>query len=516
MRFLFGDYALDIGRRELRRGPELISTGPQVFDALAFLVRNRDRVVSKDELLGAVWQGRIVSESTLTSHMNAVRKAVGDNGEAQNLIRTVARKGFRFVGEVTEERPPAAARPPTLALPDKPSIVVLPFANLSGDPAQDYFADGMVEEITVALGRLSWLFVIGSRSAFTYKNRTVDVREAGAELGVRYALAGSVRKEGSQVRITAQLADTSHGGQIWADSFQDEIEGIFELQDRIAARVRTQISPALRSGEIERARRKPTANLSAYDLYLRALPIHRKDLAHSREALRLLRQAIGLDPSYGAAYALAAWCYDMQKVFAWVPATDPSLAEGIRLARLAAQTATDDSEALWMTAHALLLLAGEFEQARPLIERAISLNPNSPNAWWVSGDLHSWLGDHDAGIEQAARARRLSPLEPMAFAFWMPTIMSHFFAGRYREALEAADRSLAINPDFPPALRFKVATCGLLGRMEEGRAVMERLLHLCPHLTLTEQRASTAWVWRHDLAGLEAFLKGLRLAGLPE
>ncbi len=242
MRFSFGEFALDTDRRELRRGSELVSIGPQVFDVLEFLVKNRERVVSKDDLLQAVWGGRIVSESTLTSCINSVRTAIGDTGEEKNLIRTIARKGFRFVGEINErsaavdEAPLPQARgeqavrvAPALPLPDKPSIAVLPFQNLSGDPEQEYFADGIVDDIITALSRMRWLFVIARNSSFTYKGRAVDVKQVGRELGVRYVLEGSVRKAASRVRITGQLVDVSNGATLWADRFDGALEDIFDL-----------------------------------------------------------------------------------------------------------------------------------------------------------------------------------------------------------------------------------------------------------------------------------------------
>jgi tetratricopeptide (TPR) repeat protein len=374
----------------------------------------------------------------------------------------------------------------------------------------------MVEDITVALGRLPWLFVIGSSSALTYKNRAVDLRQVGKELGVRYALRGSVRKEDARVRITAQLIDTSHGGQVWADSFDSELDRIFGLQDRVAAQVRTAISPTLRSEEIERARRKPTENLTAYDLYLRALPIYRENFTQNQEALRLLYKAIELDPLYGAAYGLAAWCYDLQKMFGWVHPTAPQIKEGIRLARLAAETGKNDSEALWMAAHALVLLAGEPSAAHSLIERAISLNPNSPQAWWVSGSVHNHLAEYSVALEHLARSRRLSPLEPLAFVNWVATAVGFFYAGRYEEALDAADRSLTERPDFPPGLRYKIAASGLLGRIDEARESVKRLLRVNPGATVSVLRAYQEPIKHHHSDGVEAFLRGLRLAGLPE
>ncbi|HVT50815.1 MAG TPA: winged helix-turn-helix domain-containing protein, partial [Dongiaceae bacterium] len=260
------------------RGAEPVALGPQVFDLLLYLLQNRTRVVSKDDLLEAVWRGRIVSESTLTSHINAVRKAIGDTGGEQRLLRTVARKGYRFVGAVTEWHPTGAgAEPaqsaapvePALPIPDRPSIAVLPFLNLSGDPAQDYFVDGVVEDIISALSRMRWLFVIARNSSFTYKGRAVDVKQVGRELGVRYVLEGSVRKVDQRLRITGQLIDATTGAHLWSERFDSTIEDIFELQDQMTTCVVGALAPHLERAEIERARRKPTENLDAYDYYLR-------------------------------------------------------------------------------------------------------------------------------------------------------------------------------------------------------------------------------------------------------
>jgi len=409
-----------------------------------------------------------------------------------------------------------ASEPVAPALPEEPSIVVLPFANLSGDPSQDYFTDGMVEDITIALGRLPWLFVIGSASAFTYKHRAVDLRQVGTELGVRYALQGSVRKEANRVRIAVQLADTARGGQVWADRFEGEFDSIFAMQDQVASQVSATIAPALRSEEIERARRKPTENLTAYDLFLRALPAHQSTYAQSREALQLLYRAIELDPSYGSAYGLAGWCYYQQKIFGWIQPDDPRLEDGIRFAKLAAERGKNDSEALWMAALTVAFLAGEVELGLALVEKSLSLNPNSANAWWVSGVLHEFHGDIEIALEDLARARRLNPLDQMARSHWIAIAIAHFLGGRYEEASTAADRSLNELPDFPPALRLKAAICGLLGRIEEGREYVRRLLAVNPQATLSALRTYyEPALLRHNPRGLENYLEGLRVCGLP-
>ena len=272
----FSDYRLDLARRELRRSGEIVSLEPKAFDLLAFLIRHRDRVVSKDDLLQEVWGGRIVSEAALTTRINAVRRALGDNGTAQCLVRTFNRKGIRFIGEVTElpdQSRPAIGSTPSL-MPEtgeRPSIAVLPFRNLTGDPGQEYFVDGMVVEITTALARFPWLDVIARNLSVTFNLTAVNVKQVGRELGVRYLLEGSVRKTGDRVRITGQLIEAETGTHLWADRFDGSMEDVFDLQDKVASSVAGVIEPTLQAAEIRRSAERPTSNLTVYDLYLRAL-----------------------------------------------------------------------------------------------------------------------------------------------------------------------------------------------------------------------------------------------------
>jgi TolB-like protein len=398
--YLFEDYALDTSRRELRRGAALVSLEPQVFDFLEYLVRNRERVVSKDDLIASIWDGRIVSESALSNRINAARSAVGDNGEDQRLIRTVTRKGVRFVGNVDErqESTSVAARQPRqyLALPDKPSIAVVPFQSMSSDPDQEYFADGTVEEIITALSRFSNLFVIARNSTFVYKGRAVDVRQAARELGVRYVLEGSVRKAADQVRITGQLIDASSGVHLWADRFEGSLENIFDLQDQLTSSVVGAIALKVEQAEIKRAKRKPTESLDAYECFLRGMASYYKQTREAiDESLRMFYMAIELDPDYASAYGMAAWCYGWRKINGWI--TDPakSIAEAGRLARRAAELGPDDAVALSRGGHALGYVVGDLDAAATFIERALVLNPNLAGAWYAA-----------AGVELIAVSRR--------------------------------------------------------------------------------------------------------------
>ena len=354
MRYLFEEYAFDTDRRELHRGADVVSVAPQVFDLLDYLIRNRERVVTKDDVINVIWNGRIVSDAALTTRLNAARTAIGDSGEEQRLIKTLPRKGFRFVGPVREAQAAAVAdnpvepSKPTLTLPDKPSIAVLPFANLSSDPEQDYFADGMVEDIITALSRFKALFVIARNSSFTYKGRAVDVKQVGRELGVRYVLEGSVRKAANRVRITGQLVDTATGAHLWAERFDGGLRDIFDLQDQVTESVVGAIAPAVEKAEIERAKRKPTESLDAYALYLRGLARLYQFASRQAndEALRLFNSAIELDPDFAAAYGRAASCFPFAKTNGWFSDTANEIAEVTRLAQRAVELGKDDAIAL--------------------------------------------------------------------------------------------------------------------------------------------------------------------------
>jgi TolB-like protein len=513
VRFVFGDCVLDVGRRELTRKSEVTAMGPQVFDLLVYLVRNRERVVSKDDLLQAVWGGRIVSESTLTSHINAVRKAIGDNGEDQRLIRTVARKGFRFVGEVTEAGLAQAATK-SLALPDKPSIAALPFRNLSGDPEQDYFADGVVEDIITALSRIRWLFVIAHNSSLAYKGQAVDVKQVGRELGVRYLLEGSVRKAANRVRITGQLIDTTTGVHLWAERFEGTLDDIFELQDQIAASVVGAIAPQLERAEIERAKRTPTESLDAYDYYLRGMAnIHRGTNEAVAEALPLFYKAIDLDPEFASAYAMAAWCQFWRKFNGPMADRAPATDDGMRLARRAVELGEDDAVALARAGHALAHLAGDLDGGIALIDRAQVLSPNLAAVWFLGGFLRIWRGEPDEAIKRLTHAMRLSPLDSETYRMQAGTALAHLFAGRFDDASSWAAKALRTLPSFVMAAAVIAASHALAGRTDDARRAMHHLRELDPALRLS---ALTTWLPIRRPENLAALADGLRQAGLPE
>jgi TolB-like protein len=526
MIYRFQDYSLDVELRELRRRMDLVPVEPQVLDLLQYLIRNRDHVVSKDELIAAVWNGRIVSESALSSRITAVRHAVGDSGEQQRLIRTIARKGFRFVGDIQEKQASedsgsansalqmTVRATPALPLPDKPSIAVLPFQNMSGDPEQEYFADGIVEDVISALSRKRWLFVIARNSSFTYKGRTVDVKQVGRELGVRYVLEGSVRKSANRVRITGQLIDAATGVHLSSDRFDGDLEDIFELQDRIAASVVGAISPQLEKAEMERAKRKPTESLDAYDYFLRAMArFYQWNRDANSEALQLFYKAIEFDPDFATAYGMAAWCHAWRKISGWM--TDPAteISEGARLAWRAVELGKDDAVALARAGHALALIVGDLDSGAAFVDRALVLDPNLARGWYASGWVRVYRGEPDVAIEHLARAMRLSPLDPTLYHMQVGTALAHMFADRLDEASAWAERAFREEQNYHPAAIVKAASNALAGRKEEAARAMERLRQIDPTLRISNLKDRHPIRRPTDLARLA---DGLRIAGLPE
>jgi TolB-like protein/tetratricopeptide (TPR) repeat protein len=399
-------------------------------------------------------------------------------------------------------------------LPDKPSIAVLPFENLSGDREQEYFADGMVEEIITALSRFRQLFVIARNSSFTYKGRAVDVKQVGRELGVRYVLEGSVRKAASRLRITGQLIDTTTGGHLWADRFDGGVEDIFDLQDQVTASVVGAILPRLQRAEIERSKRKPTESLDAYDYYLRGMAgLIQWTKDGNDEALSMFRRAIELDPNFASAYAMAARCYGQRMASGWTTDRAREVAETARLARQAAMLGWDDAVALSTAGFALGYVVGEIEECSGMTDRALVLNANLAWAWYFSGWVKIWLGEPEVAIEHLARALRLSPQDPHAFNMKSATAVAHFVAGRYAEALSWAEAALSERPDHSSAIRVFAASCAVIGLSERAARAMTRLRELDPALRLSNLKHIYPLLKPEQFASLA---EGLRKAGLPE
>jgi len=407
----------------------------------------------------------------------------------------------------------ATARP-VLALPDKPSIAVMPFQNMSGDAEQEYFADGMVEEIITVLSRFHGLFVIARNSSFTYKGRTVDVKQVGRELGVRYVLEGSVRKAGNRVRITGQLIDTSTGAHLWADRFDGGLEDVFDLQDQVTASVVSAITPKLERAEIERSKRKPTESLDAYDYFLRGMAaFHQWTRGANNEALPLFYRAIELDPNFASAYGMATRCYSQRRVSGWVTDRAQEIAETARLARRAAELGRDDAVALCTAGMALAYIVGDLDYGAALIDRALLLNPNLAWAWHFSGWVKVWLGEPEVAIEHLARAMRLSPHDPQIFSMQAATASAHFFAGRYAEALSWAEMAIRELPDYIPSTSVAAASGALAGNHAAAGNAMARLRQLMPELRIANLKDQFP-IRRSD--HFDRWAEAMRKAGLPE
>ena len=405
---------------------------------------------------------------------------------------------------------------PALPLPDKPSIAVLPFQNMSGEAEQEYFADGIVEEIITALSHFKNLFVIARNSSFTYKGRAVDVKQVNRELGVRYVLEGSVRKAANRVRITGQLVDATTGAHLWADRFDGGLEDVFDLQDRITASVVGAITPKLDQVEIERAKRKPTESLDAYDYHLRAMAsYYQPTRAASQEALRLFYKSIELDPDFASPHGWAAVCYTSRKQSGWMADFGREVLEGMRLARRAVELGRDDAVALAAGGFSLAYLGGELDAGATFIDRAVTLNPNFAGAWHASGWVRIYLGEPDLAIDHLAYAMRLSPLDPITFQMAFATALAHFFAGRYNEASSWSAKVIGEQPNFVTALRTSAAISAMAGRLEEAQKAAARARDIDPtlHRRVSDLKDMMPLRRPEDLARFE---EGLRKAGLPE
>ena len=512
MTLSFGDYEIDVERRELRRAKIAVHVEPQVFDLLVYLVQNRDRVVSKDDIIASVWGGRIVSESTLTSRINAARTAVGDSGKSQKLIRTVARKGFRFVGMLDPKSSASVtAMPlPALAVPERPAIAVLPFANIGGDPEQEYFSDGISEDIITALSKLRWFFVIARNSSFTYKGKAVHLRQIAEELGVRYVVEGSVRKGGERLRITAQLNDVTTGGHLWAERFDRRLQDVFAVQDEITEAIVAAIEPQLYAAENFRAQRKPPDSMDAWDLVMRALSYYwRVTRQDHMVAQALLEKAISIDPNYGQAKGLLATSYMFTAHMGWadMDATVP-LAERAALAAIRA-----DSEDPW--AHNALghayLFARRFDDSLAEFELALRLNPNFALAQGYYALSLSYSGRWQEADEAGRRALRLSPRDPYSAVYMGIVAYAQFLGGNYDEAIRLSREALRQRSDFVGAHRVLTAAAGLSGDKETASAALLELRRAQPNV-------SCAWIASYmpirEAADRERYLEGFRRAGL--
>jgi TolB-like protein len=511
----FGRFRIDLDRRELTRDGVRVALGSRALDILCVLAGANGEIVSKDKLMRRVWPDVAVEEGNIHVHVSALRKALEDGKDAQTYVVTVPGRGCRLVGlRPVSSIGRSGDTGKTLAVPDKPSIAVLPFANLSCDPEQEYFADGIVEEITTALSRIGWLFVIARNSSLAFKGRAVDVKEIGRQLGVRYVLEGSIRKAVNRVRVTAQLIDAGGGAHLWADRFDGSLEDVFELQDQITAKVVGAIAPKMEQAEMERAKRKPTDSLDAYDYYLRGMAstyLGTKDAI--AEALALFNEAIERDPDFGTAQGMAAWCHLWRHVNGWTINRSEEEAQTRYLAQRAAVIGKDDAVALCFGGLALARVTHDCEGGIALIDRALALNPNLAAAWNASGWVRAFLGETDVAIEHVQRAIRLSPLDPLMFVMYQVTGHAHFIAGRYGEAALWAGKSLREHPNFLATIRLSAASHALSGRLDLARNAVVRARELDPAVRLSNLKDRVGPFRPEDFS---RYRDALQMAGLPE
>lgn len=528
MLYLFEDYALDTDRRELLRADRSIAVQPQVFDLLAFLVANRGRVVSKDEVIEAVWDGRVVSESTLTSRVNAARSAIGDSGEEQRLIRTASRKGFRFIGAVREtasnEAP--APPPPTVVLPaaalasdGKPprlSIVVLPFANLGGNPDYESFVDGVTESLTTDISRIRGSFVIARHTAFTYKGKAIDLKQIGRDLGVRYALEGSILRSGERMRINAQLVDAETGAHVWTDRFDKALADLFAAQDEIVARIARQLDAALVSAEARRAERLPLPD--SMDFYFRGKACFNRgwDPGELARAQTLFSEALRIDPENVDALVwtafidafLAVTNFNAENGAARFSAAELNAAKALSLAPDHAQAHAVFGLVMGLTKRAEIAMAES--------RHALELDPNLAFA-------HGWMGLHALHLGRAEDAEdhirealRLSPFDSFAFGWFAVVGFSKNALGRYEEAIAWLRQGISRNAKFAMPHFHLGSALAHLGRMDEARAAAAAGMALDPTFNLKSFRGAELSDDPYYFAWRERVIEGMGKAGVPE
>jgi TolB-like protein/Tfp pilus assembly protein PilF len=521
VQFLFAGHTLDTATRELRRGDDPVAVEPQVFDVLTYLLQNRERVVSKEDLFASVWRGRTVADSTLASRINAARRAVGDNATEQKLIRTISRRGIRFVGDVdyhprtngqAQTAPPRQAfePPPFLLSSDRPAIAVLAFTNLSDDPEQEYFSDGISEDLITALSKLRWFFVIARNSSFIYKGKTVPLKRIAEELGAGYVVEGSVRKSGERVRITVQLNDVTTGSHLWGEHYDRHLADVFAVQDEITDAIVAAVEPQLYAAEDFRARRKQPQSLDAWDLAMRGLSgFWCMTRADNLMAQTQLEQAIALDPNYAQALAVLAVSHMFGVQMGWEAAASVlPMAERTALAAVRA-----DEGDPW--AHLALAMVCSYKASiadtLAEYETALRLNPNFALAQACYALVLCWDGRAREGAAAAARAIRLSPRDPFSAIYYGVASYAAFVQRDYGESIRLGRESIRQRKDFVASHRVMTAAAGMAGDAELAESILKEFRRVHPDVSLAWTRN---WLPVRDPAEREHFLEGLRRAGL--
>lgn len=478
VRYRFEDYELDTARHELRRNSVLLQAAPQALELLAYLIQHRGRAVTKDQLVAAVWAGRAITDSALTTRLNVVRRAVGDSGQQQRLIKTLPGRGFRFVGDVDEKHAPSWRREEVSG--ELPSIAVLPFVNLSGDPGQDFFGDVIAEEVLTALARLRWLLVIARNSSFTFKGTTVDVREIGRQLDVRYVLEGSARHSNGRGRVTCRLVDACTAIQVWSAQYDLKFTDVFGVQDEITDAIVTALAPAIIDAERKRIVRRAPESLSAWESYQRGVwHMLKLSVADNLQARRFFQQAVTLETDYSPGYDGLAWTYLMESsAFGQI-----STAEGCKrsepLACKAVELDPENAEArarLALTLH----LTGENRAAIAEAERALEVTPNCADACGVLGAALVFAGERKEGRASLESYLRLSPRDPARPIRLSQIAASHYFENDYRSAAQVARQTVRSYPTIHFAYRWLAASLGQLGDCAEGANVIREFRRTCP------------------------------------
>ncbi|HEX6110978.1 MAG TPA: winged helix-turn-helix domain-containing protein [Geminicoccaceae bacterium] len=533
MIYLFEGRSLDTDRRELRRGADPIAVQPQVFDLVLHLIRHRQRVVTKDELITAVWKGRIVSESTIGSRIAAARDAVGDTGKHQHLIRTLPRVGLRFIGQVYEQATSggADAAPAACGVPakehehssvpaqnapsviGKSSIAVDPFLDISGGTERRHFISGILEDITTALSQYPWLAVVERTSDQVSQEWALDIAPFKPAFTVNYLLKGSLRVAEHRVRVTARLVDAATGTLLWARRFDVWHEDVLALQDQITGSVVRAIGPRLEQLEIDRARREPSARLDALGCYLLGMGrLYRWNREGISEAFSLFQRAAELDPEFASAYGMAAYCYVQRKSYGWMSDRDQEATECASLAQQAAACAGDDAVALTKAAHAISSVVCDIDGGADFVDQALKLNPSLAAGWYVSGWIRLFLGEPDVAIEHLGRAITLGQFDPLSFKMHAALGYAHFLSGRYDEAAAWAERALHARPHYLTGMRLAAAAHACAGRLPHAQGLIAQVHGLHPELRVADLAHLIPFQRRVDV---ERWTEALSRAGLP-
>lgn len=489
-----GPFIIDRTLRKLLRDGQPLPVGQRAVAILARLAEGKGKPVSKSDLMDAAWPNLHVEESNLHVQVGLLRKHMGVDASGADWIVTEVRYGYRLnLPQSAPQSQQGTSEAVTVDQNDRPSIAVLAFSNLSGDPQQDYFSDGIADEITIALTQLRWLFVIARNSSFAFKGRNVKVQQVGEELGVRYVMEGSVRRAANRVRIAAQLIETKTGTTLWAARFDGNDSDIFDLQDRVTASVVAAISPRLEAAEMDRVRRKPTADFTAYDHYLKGLTgFYRWTREGNDDALKWLYKAFDADPTFGAAYGMAARVYVQRNAGGWMEDRPREIAETERVARLAVQYGYDDALCLSTAGFALSDVLGRVDDGDALIERSLSLNANLSFAWLYSSWVKSALGEPELALERISRAKELNPNDPQGFSFHAAEAMALLHAGRFDEAYVMSKACLRDQPNFMFYLCVGAACAYHAGYQDDTEKLVNKIRLLRPGIVAQEAIAIVA------------------------